>query len=146
MAAHGSLGGGGPLLRVSDMLQDLAEENCNSERILSEPSSVTTSSPSSSLPRPKSGQEKQELPAAFEATYSELKDSLTQSGHSWTGLTQELCATLTTADKLVATSQLNLGQLSQQVMKLENIVERGQAAVSRLQISVRQGDDKASVL
>ncbi|KAL3701261.1 hypothetical protein R1sor_019283 [Riccia sorocarpa] len=132
MAAHGSLGGGGPLLRLVDMLQDLAEGDRGLESIVREPVSITTDPPSpmSSLPDPKSGQEKQRLPAAFEATYSELKDALTQSGHSWTGLTQELCATLTTADKLVASSQLNLGQLSEQVTKLENIVQRGQVAVN----------------
>ncbi|BBN10199.1 hypothetical protein MPTK1_5g01790 [Marchantia polymorpha subsp. ruderalis] len=144
MAAQGSSGAGGPLLRVADMLQDLAQDS-SSETFFKKSFSSDSPDLSPSAQNFKPGLKIQDLPTAFEETYSELNVALSQSGHTWTGLTQQLCATLTTADKLTPTSQLHLGQLSQELKKLEKIVERGQEAVVRLQLAMGQPKDEARV-
>ncbi|OAE20317.1 hypothetical protein AXG93_2338s1060 [Marchantia polymorpha subsp. ruderalis] len=151
MAAQGSSGAGGPLLRVADMLQDLAQDS-SSETFFKKSFSSDSPDLSPSAQNFKPGLKIQDLPTAFEVhlsaaieTYSELNVALSQSGHTWTGLTQQLCATLTTADKLTPTSQLHLGQLSQELKKLEKIVERGQEAVVRLQLAMGQPKDEARV-
>ncbi|CAM6088460.1 unnamed protein product [Calypogeia fissa] len=123
---------GGPLITVADMLRDLSEDS--SEQLVRTPSSFSHSTfgELAATEDSNSGLAEDDLPKAFEETYKQLDAALKQSGHTWTGLTQELCATLSTADKLVATAHSNLGQLTQEVKRLEELVERGQVAMLKL--------------
>jgi len=123
---------GTPLLRVGDLLRDLADPPFSAS-----PASLSSSFILSSSTRPlSSAVECQNLQLAFEKSYNELNTALAQNGHSWTGISEKLCAALAIADKLVATAHLHLGLLLTQVHDLQFLLERGCIALVKLQTAV----------
>jgi len=123
---------GTPLLRVGDLLRDLADPPFSAS-----PASLSSSSILSSSTRPlSSAVEGQNLQLTFEKSYNELNTALAQTGHSWTGISEKLCAALAIADKLVATAHLHLGLLLTQVHDLQFLLERGCIALVKLQTAV----------
>ncbi|CAM6027046.1 unnamed protein product [Sphagnum balticum] len=122
---------GTPLLRVGDLLRDLADPPFSAS-----PASLSSSSILSSSTRPLSSVEGQNLQLAFEKSYNELNTALAQNGHSWTGISEKLCVALAIADKLVATAHLHLGLLLTQVHDLQSLLERGCIALVKLQTAV----------
>ncbi|KAH9563659.1 hypothetical protein CY35_05G137400 [Sphagnum magellanicum] len=122
---------GTPLLRVGDLLRDLADPPFSAS-----PASLSSSSILSSSTHPLSSVEGQNLQLTFEKSYNELNTALAQNGHSWTGISEKLCAALAIADKLVATAHLHLGLLLTQVHDLQFLLERGCIALVKLKTAV----------
>ncbi|CAK9227989.1 unnamed protein product [Sphagnum troendelagicum] len=123
---------GTPLLRVGDLLRDLADPPFSAS-----PASLSSSSILSSSTRPlSSAVEGQNFQLTFEKSYNELNTALAQNGHSWTGISEKLCAALAIADKLIYTAHLHLGLLLTQVHDLQFLLERGCIALVKLQTAV----------
>lgn len=120
---------GTPLLRVGDLLRDLADPPFSASPASLSSSSISTRPLSSAV-------EGQNLQLTFEKSYNELNTALAQNGHSWTGISEKLCAALAIADKLVATAHLHLGLLLTQVHDLQFLLERGCIALVKLQTAV----------
>eukprot|EP00249_Psilotum_nudum_P004719 c18217_g1_i4 orf=370-666(+) len=87
------------------------------------------------------GSENQSLQSVFERTYTELNDALMRKGHSWTALTQQLYAALTTADKMVVSIHRDLASTMERVGALENIMQRGNAAIDKLESALRSNQE-----
>nr|ABK21735.1 unknown [Picea sitchensis] len=117
----GSLGG--PLLCVRDLLADLSRDDDDDYADSHPGPTSTTSQP----------QEPSEcLHAIFERNYNDLIKALTNSGHSWTGLTLKLCTGLKAADMLVQSIHVKFGELSKKVEALEAVLKRGESALSKI--------------
>ncbi|KAJ7546815.1 hypothetical protein O6H91_08G055700 [Diphasiastrum complanatum] len=135
---------GGPLLTIGDLLEDLGhdyEEVTKSSAL--DPLAITSSRiTSSSLLAQDDGSLNeiggQSLLVFFEQTYNQLIAALGQSGNAWLGLTQKLCAALTTADKLVGVVHMDLGLLIEKIKTLEAILNRGSIAISTLQTAANK--------
>eukprot|EP00249_Psilotum_nudum_P004717 c18217_g1_i1 orf=135-569(+) len=129
---------GGPLLCVRDLIQDLSQEPVSEflDSALYETTPKDSASSSSEM-----GSENQSLQSVFERTYTELNDALMRKGHSWTALTQQLYAALTTADKMVVSIHRDLASTMERVGALENIMQRGNAAIDKLESALRSNQE-----
>ncbi|KAF9608461.1 hypothetical protein IFM89_009827 [Coptis chinensis] len=129
-------GVGGPLLCIADLLSDVGETKVGDQHQLpSSPSLVSnTTSSSSSSSATSITNSKDPLPPfylsqLFEENYNQLKEALSENGHSWTAQTLKLCSALETAEKLIQSANSDVKSLSEKVGVLQNIVRRGDCAV-----------------
>lgn len=113
-------GVGGPLLCIGDLLSDIGEGDSvdhHQQETPSSSSSIDNLQPS-------------DLTGLFQETYDQLNNALAGTGHSWTVLTLKLCTALETADKLVESTNSNVGLLSEKLKELEGIVKRADSSVA----------------
>ncbi|KAL7117983.1 hypothetical protein ACP275_03G107200 [Erythranthe tilingii] len=113
-------GVGGPLLCISDLLNDVAEETSGVPHDHAPPSDAADVS---KLPP-------SDIPKLFQENFNELKGALEGGDHSWTALTLKLCSALETANKLVDSSNSSVASLSEKVDELERIVNRRDSAIT----------------
>lgn len=113
-------GVGGPLLSIGDLLSDIGDSVSDSD--LNSLSSLSS--------KPTQSSHAVDLPKLFQETYKDLNEALAGSDHSWTALTLKLCSAVETANELVRSANSNAGELSDRVGELEEVVKRGDKAVS----------------
>ncbi|KAL9396170.1 hypothetical protein Peur_010423 [Populus x canadensis] len=127
-------GVGGPLLCIGDLLSDLAEKEEEEEDVVSAAAAAAAAdrwSPPSSVSDSKNNSlQSLDLTKLFQEEYDRLNQALDGTDHSWTALTLKLCTSLETANKLVQSTNSNVGLLSEKVEGLEKIVRRGDSAVA----------------
>lgn len=124
-------GVGGPLLCIGDLLSDLAEKEEEEKDVVSAAAAADRLSPPSSVSDSKNNSLRSlDLTKLFEEEYDRLNQALDGTDHSWTALTLKLCTSLETANKLVQSTNSNVGLLSEKVEGLEKIVRRGDSAVA----------------
>ncbi|CAL9148625.1 unnamed protein product [Musa hybrid cultivar] len=127
-------GVGGPLLCIGDLLRDVAEDgdaidgDGRETDLLSSTPAELPPSPSPHLLTPS-----RDLVQVFQENYDQLIESLEGTDHSWTALTLKLCAALKTADKVVSSTDSNIGSLLEKVGLLESIIKRGDSAVATIE-------------
>ncbi|XP_048331918.2 uncharacterized protein LOC125423005 [Ziziphus jujuba] len=121
-------GVGGPLLSIGDLLNDVGDSNSDaSPRKLHH---HTSSSPSSPISTPIRTPHSFDLTKLFQENYKELNEALAGTDHSWTAQTLKLCTALETANKLVQSTNSNVGVLSEKVEELEKVVKRADSAIA----------------
>ncbi|XP_073144994.1 uncharacterized protein [Henckelia pumila] len=108
-------GVGGPLLCISDLLNDVGEDNSGGP--------VHHRVPPSAHPPPS------DLPKLFQENFDQLNMALEGTDHSWTTLTLKLCSALETANKLVESTNSGVTSFTEKVVALEQIVKRLDSAV-----------------
>ncbi|XP_073063286.1 uncharacterized protein [Primulina eburnea] len=116
-------GVGGPLLCISDLLNDVGEDNSGGpvdHRV--PPTDVTDVHPPPS-----------DLPKVFQENFDQLNVSLKGADHSWTTLTLKLCSALETANKLVESTNSGVTLFTEKVVALEQIVKRRDSAIADAQ-------------
>ncbi|KAE8666625.1 GRAS family transcription factor [Hibiscus syriacus] len=131
---------GGPLLTIGDLLSDVGEES--GEALEHHPRRDATLPPQSLLDSVDASSQSLDLIKLFQENFEKLNKALEGSDHSWTALTLELCTALETANKLVQSTDTNVGLLSEKVRELERIIKRGDSAVTAaraISISLKQG-------
>jgi len=156
MAGHAP---GAPLLTIGDLLRDLSErpspprpsqeDSDSPETIRAKKIAFLKSylQPDGQLPKakaptlpPQPSLEGKILVEAFEKIFADLMKVMNElhDNNTWIGLTEQLSTTLTTADKLIASANKEVGPLLDKVSTLHTLVERGQAALATLQTSMSQ--------
>ncbi|KAF3445687.1 hypothetical protein FNV43_RR10863 [Rhamnella rubrinervis] len=135
-------GVGGPLLSIGDLLNDVGESNSDPSPpdVRLNSSSPSSSSVSSPIGTPRS----LDLTKLFQENYKQLNESLAGTDHSWTALTLKLCTALETANKLVQSTNSNVGLLSEKVGELEKVIRRGDSAIAAVRAvhgSLKQKDE-----
>nr|GMD74549.1 Rho-type GTPase-activating 1 [Ipomoea batatas] len=113
-------GVGGPLLCIGDLLSDVGEEGSASDNHSSRGADLKSSHFPESAPTLKPS----DLPKLFQENYEKLNDALAGTDHSWTEHTLELCYALETTNKLVHSTNCNVGMLSDNVQKLQQMINR----------------------
>ncbi|KAL6962127.1 hypothetical protein U1Q18_037081 [Sarracenia purpurea var. burkii] len=120
---------GGPLLCIGDLLSDLRERDGEDHHHLDVDSPASSTS-SSSLPNSNLNLQCSDLPKLFQEHYDHLNDALAGTDHSWTALTLKLCTALETANKLVHSTNSQVGLLSEKVEELERLIKRADSAIA----------------
>ncbi|KAM3394684.1 hypothetical protein P3S68_003687 [Capsicum galapagoense] len=112
-------GVGGPLLCIGDLLSDVGESDAAVDHL-----SIKTPSPDydSSL-------QPSDLNKLFQEKYEQLNKALAGTDHSWAHLTLELCTALETANKLVHSTNSNVGTLKDKVDELRQVMNRRDSAI-----------------
>ncbi|CAN4119608.1 unnamed protein product [Withania somnifera] len=112
-------GVGGPLLCIGDLLSDVGESD---DLLLAH--SVKTPSPDYD-----STLQPSDLNNLFQEKYEQLNKALAGTDHSWTHLTLELCTALETANKLVRSTNSNVGTLKVIVEELGEVINRRDSTI-----------------
>ncbi|XP_059280426.1 uncharacterized protein LOC132034171 [Lycium ferocissimum] len=114
-------GVGGPLLCIGDLLSDVGE----TDDLNNLPIKTQTPSPEDY----NSNLQPADLNNLFQEKYEQLNKALAGTDHSWTHLTLELCTTLETANKLVHSTNSNVGMLKDKVEELRDVINRRDSTI-----------------
>ncbi|KAK4708391.1 hypothetical protein R3W88_029316 [Solanum pinnatisectum] len=115
-------GVGGPLLCIGDLLNDVGENDAGGDQLPSHPINTPSPDYNSSL-------QPSDLNKLFQEKYEQLNMALAGTDHSWTHLTLELCTALETANKLVRSTNSNVGMLKDRVEELCEVINRRDATI-----------------
>lgn len=116
-------GVGGPLLCISDLLNDVGEDNSGGPV----DHHVPPTHAADVHPSPS------DLPKLFQENFDQLIMALKGADHSWTTLTLKLCSALETANKLVESTNSGVTSFTEKVAALDQIVKRRDSAISDAQ-------------
>ncbi|KZV42823.1 hypothetical protein F511_29642 [Dorcoceras hygrometricum] len=112
-------GVGGPLLCISDLLNDVGEDNSGAP---------VPPTDAADVHHPAS-----DLPELFTEKFEQLNMALKGADHSWTTLTLKLCSALETANKLVDSTNSGVTLFTEKVAALEQTVKRRDSAIADAQ-------------
>eukprot|EP00897_Mesotaenium_endlicherianum_P008645 jgi/Mesen1/7809/ME000413S07066 len=143
MFSSGRQGAGGPLLSLGEMLDDLTAEEAVADETKAE--ELEKIKPSEQGQTQRQAVKFEDLVAApetlhmlFERTFNQLNVALAHTGHTWTGLTQQLCIALAVADRVVESVKSPLASLQGEVGTLKQQVARGSASIDKLKDITQQ--------
>eukprot|EP00271_Cylindrocystis_brebissonii_P012254 TRINITY_DN30491_c0_g1_i1.p1 TRINITY_DN30491_c0_g1~~TRINITY_DN30491_c0_g1_i1.p1 ORF type:complete len:172 (-),score=38.84 TRINITY_DN30491_c0_g1_i1:609-1124(-) len=136
IGSAGEVGGGagGPLVTLGEMLEDLEDEEKALDRASKEPRNSSRAREGRSAVQNGATEvrfvgEEARMDTLFERAFNQLNVALAHDDdNTWPRRTQQLCASLTLADRLVIEAQSSMASLSSQVSTLISVIERGAAA------------------